>query len=64
MSIESQYNLAVAETKEVVLAAKKLSIIFVIVYLAVYYCVDLIYPVMERLVPLWTKVDDGQSNMS
>lgn len=62
--IESQDDLAVASTMEVVFAAQELSVVFVIVQLAIHDRVDIIRTIMKGLIRLRAKINNGESNVA
>jgi hypothetical protein len=62
--IESQDDLAVASTVEVVFTAQELSVVFVIVQLAINDRVDIIRTIMKGLICLGAKINNGESNVT
>jgi hypothetical protein len=64
MLVQGNDNLTVAVAFEPVFSRKLLTIFLVIIELAVDHGMDIILGVMEGLVAIWAKVDDGESDVA
>jgi hypothetical protein len=62
--VQCNDNLAVTVAFEVVFFGQLCPIFFVAVKLAIDHSVDVVLVVMERLVSIWTEIDDRQSHMT